>query len=415
MSKLLSQLLDAKEPQFHQTLSRLEAASGHPAHDIRLGESIRQTLNAKLQELNLDPADTTNEELFHALQAKLSHDDALLIKRLRQISAYKVNAAANLSEGIAAAVMSAVEKNLVFALKGSVLKKALLKFPPKQTMKALNFRSIDSMYKHLPLGLMVPVALEIEGAGWSQHYAAFLKTLKAADFEERAISVYSPHSEKWQSLRSKLFAVGHQTVITNKELASLVVLQLPNRPVPGLATLTLAAAANGLNSIYAFSSYLRLSQVAKDFGSRVYVSASQEPQIDKMDYFSEPLNWETVVRFVHHMHGELGSSLDLHIGAEELIGWQPVEHLIHQIAPEMAFWRDCGHVGRVSGSEPVSLNVTDNALSLVNRKNYSERYSHHAKRSLMQELISKYIRPELLSEAVNADLTPKLAAETVTA
>ena len=409
MTKLLAHLLDGKEPQFHQTLAQLEAASGHASHDIRLSEDINRIQRSKLELLGLDPEDTTGEELFHALQEKLKTDDALLVKRLRRISAYQVNAAANLSEGIAAATTDVVEGSLVFSLKCSVAKRALAKFPPKKVMKALNFRSYESMLKHLPLGLMLPVAQELEGSGWLQHYNAFLRTLKPRDFEERPISVYSPHSDKWLALKSQLLAISKQTVLINKELGSMVILPLPNQPVSGLASLTLAGAASGLNAIYAASSYFRLSQVAKDFGARIAQSASDEPQIVSLDYFSSPLAWETVVRFIHHMQGQLGAPLDAHIGAEELIGWQPVEHLIHRIAPEMEFWRDCGHVGRLDGLAPVSFNVTDNALSLVNRKSYRERYTHHARRALWQELIARYIRPDLLSAAVSAELAPKLA------
>ena len=409
MTKLLAHLLDAVEPQFHQTLARFEAASGRNSQDIRLSEDINQIQRAKLKQLGLDPFDTTGEELFHALQEKLKNDDTLLIKRLRQISAYQVNAAANLSEGIAAATTDVLEGSLVYALKCSVAKRALAKFPPKKAMKALNFRSYESMLKHVPFGLLLPVAQELEGSGWLQHYSAFLRTLEPHDFEERAVSIYSPHDEKWLALKSQLFKISKQPVLVNKELGSMVILPLPNQPIAGLATLTLATAASGLNAIYAASSYFRLSQVAKDFGARIVQSASDEPQIVSLDYFSSPLSWETVLRFMHHIQNELGNPLDAHIGAEDLIGWQPVEHLMHRIAPEMEFWRDCGHVGRLDGVLPVSFNVTDNALSLVNRKNFHERYLHHAKRALWQELITRYIRPDLLSAALNAELSPKLA------
>lgn len=413
MTRMLAQLLDTQEPQFHQTLSSLEAASGHMGHDIRLSESINQLQRTKLAQLGLDPEDTTGEELFHALQAKLKSDDALLIKRLRSISAYQVNAAANLSEGIAAAISQVTKDSLIFVIKTSVAKRAIAKFPPKKVMKALNYRSYESLVKHLPLGLMVAAAQELESSAWMQHYSAFLRTLSPRDFEERAVSVYSPHSDKWLALKSQLLAISKRTVMVNKELGSLVILPLPNQPVSGLATLTLASAANGLNAIYAFSSYLRLSQVAKDFNLRLMSSVSDEPRFEHIDYFSAPLSWETVIRFVHHLQGQLGTPLDTHIGAEELIGWQPVENLIQLIAPEMEFWRDCGHLGRLDGNSSVSFNVLDNALSLVNKAGYRERYSHHAKRALWQELIARYIRPDLLSEFIGAELAPKLATESV--
>ncbi len=413
MTKMLAQLLDTQEPQFHQTLSSLEAATGRQGHDIRLSESINQLQRTKLAQLGLDPEDTTGEELFHALQTKLKTDDSLLVKRLRSISAYQVNAAANLSEGIATAISQATKNNLIFVIKASVAKRAIAKFPPKKVMKALNYRSYESLVKHVPLGLMVTAAEELESSAWMQHYSAFLRSLSPRDFEERAVSVYSPHTDKWLVIKSQLLAISKRTVMVNKELGSLVILPLPNRPVSGLATLTLASAANGLNAIYALSSYLRLSQVAKDFNIRLLSSVSDEPRFEHIDYFSAPLSWETVIRFIHHLQGQLGTALDTRIGSEEMIGWQPVEQLIQMIAPEMEFWRDCGHVGRLDGNSTVSFNVLDNALSLVNRARYPERYSHHVKRALWQELIAKYIRPDLFSEFIGAELVPKLATESI--
>ena len=135
MTKYLSQLLEAKEPHFRQTVQKLESASGYSCNDIRLSENIVTETRKKIRDLGLDPEDTTGEELYYALQEKLRTDDANLVKRLRQISARNVSAAGELSEGIAFAVSQITEGSKVFVIKASVIKRFLEK--NAQTLQAL--------------------------------------------------------------------------------------------------------------------------------------------------------------------------------------------------------------------------------------------------------------------------------------
>ena len=408
MTKLLSRLLDAQQPQFSQALTQLEAASGNSCQDIRLSESVVAGCRAKINALCLDPDDTTGEELYLALQQKLVEDDAMLIRRLRQISAYNVNAAGNLSEGMVEAIRQSSRSSKVFVLKVSVAKRILMTNVPKKTMRLLGYRSLGSLLKHEPLSLVVLAARTIEPLNWQHRYDASLKQLIPSHLEEREIAIASPHNDKWSGVCSQLLSLSKKTVIVNKELGAILIIPLPNRPNPGITTVTLALAADGLNAIQAASSYLRLSQVVRDFGRRVDLVATDDPLLTKTEYFNSPLSWETVQRFIHHAKEQFDVSLGEHLRVEELLGWQPVESLIHWIAPEMKFWKDGGHLAAIDNGQTISFNILDNALSLVNRRDYGEHYLHHFRRSLWQEFIARYIRPELLRRAISHELAPEL-------
>lgn len=412
MTKLLSQLLDAQQPQFSQALTQLEAASGNACQDIRLSESVVAGCRSKISALGLDPEDTTGEELYLTLQQKLKEDDAMLIKRLRQISAYNVNAAGNLSEGMVEAIRQSSNSNKVFVLKVSVAKRLLISNPPKKTMRLLGYRSLDSLLKHESISLVVLTARTIESLNWQHRYDVGLKQLMPANFEEREISIYSPHLDKWSALCSQLLVSAKKTVVVNKELGVILILPLPNRPNPGITTVTLALAADGLNAIQAASSYLRLSQVSGQFGRRVELVATDDPLLTRTEYFNAPLSWETVQRFIHHAKEQVDIPLGEHIGVEELLGWQPVESLIHWIAPEMKFWKNGGHLAAIDKMQTVPFNILDNALSLVNHRSYGQHYLHHFRRSLWQEFIARYMQPELLRHAISNELAPELVSET---
>lgn len=409
MTKLLAQLLEAKEPQFHQTVKGLEVAHGLPCHDIRLSESINQGAREKISDLGLDANDTKPAELYYCLQEKLKSDDVLLIKRLRQVSAQNVSAEGNISDGIAYSLSKCAQGGKLFVIKATVVKKFLQKYPPKKTMKALGYRSLASMLKHEPLGPIVAAALIVEPASWQSRYTVELKRIKASDFEERGVSIVAVTSPKWHALCSALRARNRQTIIVNKELGTLIILSLPNNlPVPGLTSVTLGAGITGLNAIYSASSYLRLNQVTANFSERLLETISDEPTLTSQAFFNAPLSWETVQRFFHHMAGTLEDSLEAHIGTEELIGWQPMDDTIHRIAPELEFWKGSGHLAFLNSTHPVSFNFLDNALSLVNGKAFGEHYSHHQRRSLWQEFILRYIRPDILHDFVSFELNPQL-------
>lgn len=415
MTRVLSQLLEAKEPEFRQTVQRLEKSSGNACNDIRLTEALHHLTREKIMALGLDPEDTTGEELYHALQAKLANDDAKLVKRLRTISAQHVSAEGNISDGIAYALTTASTDKHAFGLKNSVLRRFLLDNPPKRTMKIAGYRSIASMLKHEPVTLVVLFALSLEPATWLRSYKQLVRSASSRDCEDRLISVFSPSAERWREACYKLMSGLRQTVVVNKELASIIVFPLPsNDPKAGLTIATLTIGLDGLNSIHTAGSYLRLSQVVPDFGERLVRVSEDEPELG-VSILKSPLSWETVQRFMHHMSGMVEQPLDLHVDFEEILGWQPVETMLSKLAPELEFWKGTEHLGRLDGHRPISLNLLDNALCLCNKRLYYDRIYHHLQRSLWQEFVLRYIRPDLLTEAISQELQPKLATELVSA
>lgn len=415
MTRILSHLLEAAEPEFRHTINRLEAACGYSCQDIRLTESVNRACRIKLESLKLDPDDTTGEELYQALQIKLKHDDARLIKRLRGISATHISAEGNVSEGIAFAVKSVSQDMNGFGIKNSVAKKILMKNPPKRTMKLLGYRSVTSILKHEPTPLLIAVALNIETNLWVNKYRQAVKSLSARDCESRKIAVYSPNNDDWRKLSVALMTKTRQTLLCNNELQALVILPfMSNNPKAGLSTATLALALSDLNSVQACGSYLRLSQVASDFNVRLEAMVLSDPEVG-IGMINMPLSWETVQRFFRRVENVLDKPIELHVDLSEITGWKPVEAMLSEIAPELSFWQESAHLARLDNYKPVSLNVIDNSLNLCNNRSFSDRVYHHSQRALWQEFILRYLRPDLLYEAINRELQPKLATEFIEA
>lgn len=76
MAKFLRILLDAKEPMFTATLRQLEKMTGHKGVDIAYIADITERAHTIMRKIGLDPADTSELELYKALSAH-AHDDHL--------------------------------------------------------------------------------------------------------------------------------------------------------------------------------------------------------------------------------------------------------------------------------------------------------------------------------------------------
>lgn len=75
MAKFLQKALDASEPLFSSGLAQLERAAGFSGVDIRLIADMLHKGHAVMRSLGLDPADTTAQEFYSALNSYIERQD----------------------------------------------------------------------------------------------------------------------------------------------------------------------------------------------------------------------------------------------------------------------------------------------------------------------------------------------------
>lgn len=414
MTRLLAELLGAKEPHFRQNIHRLEQASGHNNRDIRLSIELEQAVRGKMAELGLDPHDTTGEELYMALQTKLYSDEQHLIKTLRRLSAIHISASGELSEGIAQAIRMLTAQERCYGVKTAAVAKLLRATPPKRTMRLLGYRSLESLIKHEALPPVLSASMHLESHAWRERYWQALKNLTSRDCDSRLIRIFALTNPRWRKVAAQIESLSDVKVSVIQELTSLVIWPMPSHnPSSGLTIATLAMGLNDVNDLKSRGSYLKLSQVTPDFGPRLQQVSRSDPGL-VFDGLNTPLSWETVQRFFHRLEGDVIEALEPHVAFEELSGWKPVEHMLASIDPAFDFWKKTAHLALLDGRHPVSVNLLDNALNLLHANHYNERICHYAKRALWQECLLGYIQPELLIQAINRELQPRLAPELAT-
>jgi hypothetical protein len=412
MTRYLSHALQAVEPGFSHGLRRLERANGNPSSDIRLTTEVLRQTQSKLRELGLDPNDTTAEELYHHLQAKIKDDDARLTKTLRSKAAKHVSAEADVVDGMVHALKELLDSKSCFAMKPSKLKALLKATPPKKAMRRLGYRSLDSFLKHeLPVSVLTAAWLT-EGEAWQKRFLDQYKKLAPNDFETRNIQLLPLNSSRWQTLAKDVVEQNRHNLICFKELGAIVFLPLKVNVPEGAVTVSLSLALHELNAIRASSTFLKISQVRTNFGMAVQTVASDEPRLSS-ELLDQVVPWNLVHRYYSRLSERFHSDVfEPYLQLEDMV-WQPVEKTLADIEPSLKFWEQTGHLGMLDGSKPVSFNLVDAAVNYCNNIPYNQRAVHFFQRSLWHELLLKYLHHQPVEDSVLAELQPEFATEKV--
>jgi hypothetical protein len=182
MSRKLSVLLGKPEHEIAAIIHRLEAAAGHPSEDIRFLSDHSQLTKAKLSQLNLDPEDTTPQELYHAIRAKFDTDAARLDQALGVAHDSPIESRIQTAADL---VRHFCDHPEMWVLKRSSAKKMLKSLPPKKLPKQLHYRSIDSLLKRENVFTLYAALAYTESASWQKAFLKKMSSLSSADFEMR--------------------------------------------------------------------------------------------------------------------------------------------------------------------------------------------------------------------------------------
>lgn len=405
MTRYLSSALGAEEPVFSQSVQQLERASGFPSADIRLTADIQARLRQKIAELGLDPADTTGPELYSALHERLRHDEAVVRSVLsikRQATPHEV------LQQVVSVVSGAQIPKQSFTVKQSVAKRMFKKKQPKQLMKKLGYRSLDSMLKHEPVACLYAAAVMCESKSWLAAFYEQYRQLAPSDFEMRDIAVYIPEGKKWQSLADEFTASAKQNMLTFRELGAVVVLPQAQAN-DGIALTHFVLLLHAMNEVRAFSSYAKLQQVKPDFGAHLAAVVASEPALNAQ-IAGKQVPWRTIHRFYAAegiTHPEI---FEPHVQHDDLLWVQP-EDILAKLEPALAFWRDTQSIVMIHNGQPVSCNLQDVAISYYNRLSFKDRIVHFVRDSLWHDVMGRYLNTDNLETVLGRQLSYELAED----
>lgn len=410
MSRVLSELLGAKEPFFSLSLRQMEQRSGKAGADIRLSSEVARGARTKLKGLGLDPLNTTGEELYAALRQRLVADDERLTQALYKQSSNKISSDSDTLIQVAKILNQVPIPKTCFALKNPVAKKILKATPPKRVMKLLGYRSLDSMLKHEAPASLIAVSWIIETAIWRQGIMARYRKLQSTDFEVGAMNIIHPSSKRWQALSASLVPQTKHHIIGVRELGAVVILPLPSERPPIATLTTLVLALQAMNEIRSASTYLKMRQVKANFGVSVQAVVAGEPRLST-HLLDQPVSWHVIQRYYARFSQTIKRDVfEPHIQAEDL-SWHSVEKVLSHIEPGLEFWRHTTNLALLHNHQPVSLNIIDVALNACNGLPYQSRIVHYFRRNLWHELSLRYLNHDRIEQSVLAELQTELASE----
>lgn len=408
MSRVLAEILGAEEPAFRLGLRRLEETTGLPAHDIRLTVKIEREVREKMRALGLDPAATTAEELYQALGERLKNDEAAVRSALKLTAESSVD---DLLRAVQAFLGNETAGKEVFSIKPTVMRVLLKKLKPKATMKALGYRSMDSMFKHESV-LQLRIATElVENEAWQHARLEAYKKLQSKDFELRNVTFEVPTTKKWPKLAEAYTESHRHNLIVAAEVGGVMLLPL-TRDFDALALLTLVLGFQAFEQVRARSALLKLHQVELNFGDVLYASCHHEPMTDFV-MNGHQVSWESVHWFYGSGAAPYHSEVfEPHVSPEDMAHHDYATSLA-KLEEALAFWQGSHFLALFDRGEVVSLNILDVALGVCNGLAYGERIVHYMRQALGRELFARYLRHDTYHDALQESLSAQLAPEVV--
>lgn len=397
MCKMIADLAGADRQLVKELIHRLEFASGAPGLDIRLTGEIYGALHMKMRALGLDPNDTTPHELYNSLMSLTKLHDDFLIRRLGIQEPYSAD---HVLPKVVQVLSTPRLSKTVWAMKPVVAKRLLKAVPPKNLMKELNYRSLDSLIKREPAIVLLTVARHLEPATWQQKMLDAYKKLGTNDFENRPITLEYLSDQRWQPLGRAIAQARRTNVMHAPETGAVLVLPMPNTERPGLALMSFLLVLHWMNEIRFSSTYYKFHHMQPNFGKLLSKSLTDQTE-HHVELAGQSVHW----RILHHYYGRADrlqhpEVFEPHIQSED-IAYRKAEAVLYQLEPALHFWHDLDYVGLpLADGKPLSFNLLDNAVNLVNGLNFDNRVTYHLRDSVWNELYSRYMGERALEQDI---------------
>lgn len=405
MTKIISELLNAKEPLFSLSLKQLETASGHHGVDIRLQSEIEQKAKVATGYLGLDPQDTTGIELYQTLVAKVKEHDIHLAKKIGGQADDNPNILVPL-------IKTVVEQSKItkkaWVLKKSVAKNFLRQQPPAQIMEHLGYRSVESMLKQENIYEIYGALRFAESSDWLNKFNENYIQLKPSDFETRNIEIVIM-PERWVDICETFIHKKKHNITHLKELGVILMLPIKLDILPGITLWATSLLFHYINEIRLYSAFFKLKQVQPNFGQIMVETLIADPDLGSI-MSGQHIHWRVIQRYFGKLKNESHPEIfEPHVQPEDL-HWRKAEESLYLIDPELKFWQDLDYVGVICDGYPVTFNMMDVAASYTNHTVYEDREIYHFRESLWNEIFIRYMGQKTLEEQVLRQLDNDMIA-----
>lgn len=407
MAKFLSDLLDAEEPLFTQSVRQLEEVSGRTGADAKLIGDITSMAHESLRALGLNPAASTGQEVYQALLNRVEVD----MKRLTKIiGAEDPEDVRHLVPFMIDAANKVKFNRTVFVLKHDKAKDLLRQMPPKQLMKKLGYTDIEAMFENEDFDEIYTALRFSEGPEWLTEYNELFKQVTPEDYEERDLRILKMDHDKYVDLAEHFVQKKLHNVTHTKEMGTIVVVPMHARKMRGLVLKTLPLLLHYMNEVKLYSTFFKLKSAKPNFGKTVVDTLIADLGTGSQ-MAGRRIHWRVIQRYLgrHKEDSIEKAAFEPHVQPEDL-HWRRAEDLLYQIDPELEFWKDRDYVALNYDGFPVAFNLFDVSFAYSNKEPYEGRYAYHFRESLWNEIFVRYMGFKNLADQVLSQLDNEMIA-----
>lgn len=378
MTRLLVRLFEAPEVQFRSLIDEWEKKTGRQSVDISLTNQLMHNSKAILEYANLSK-DASEREVYHALNDLISRENSKIEEKLG------ISDASSPSDLLKKILKFVEEKDIAgqsFYLKSSKAKEFLKKHPPKKIMKALGYRSIDSMLKREPYGLVINLAKSREGVEWNREYTRFCSNLVGSDFSLHDVTINIISDKTANKMAEQGFSRSY--LVRNCPELGAIFLLAPHRRFNMDVITCLVAVLDAIYLTRQYGSYFNFQSFQKDFGKKISAVITQGIRPGSADEFSVmwPAAWHHIVKSSIDdplvLESKIDKPSDIVVAHFDLsVPWHKFEYLSY------------------GNDNPVSLNLLDVVTNASNDVKFDNRFLHALQQEVWDKLSSEYIKKGL--------------------
>lgn len=276
-------------------------------------------------------------------------------------------------------------------------------------MKSLKYRSVDSMLKRESASQLLTIARYSEPPIWNKRILQYYKSFTPGDFEQRNVAVVYLDELKWSEAVKGIAQERHSNIFFTPETGHIFLTPLPLRNAKGLTLATVLMVMQSIGEIRAQSSYLKFNQLHANFSEKLY-SSIVEPEKNHIKISGQSIAWNLVHKYYggsqRLLHPEV---FEPHIQPEDL-EYRKAEMYLYKFEPALNFWRNLDYVGLPNSGAPVSLNIMDVCLNLLNKVPFESRYNYHLRDAVWNEVLIRYVGQRQLERRLIAGLEDQIVS-----
>ncbi len=386
MSRLISDILQAREPEFSHNLRQWERLAKKPAIDIHLESEIRRLTGDILDDLRLDRVDTNSRELYHGLIKKYREDSNRLSKKL---SISSKDSPEEVAQKVAAFSNKLVGKYKVWMPKTSTSKRIIKNSPPKRMMKICGYRSVDAVLKRESPAVLIELGL-ICDPPYLKKLTPHYRKLSVSDFDITPVNVVVVKDKDINKIRQSGYMKGQFVVASG--ITGEVVVAPPKKRFSGDVLLLVASIIEATRTAVLYSNYFRVVGVQSRFGESI--ADAMENGLASVSRDKATTGWSSLHALAQKNQSSLPAGMEPHVQKEDMFTPR-----IDRI-DELSFWHDREYIFVVSEGHIFSCNVLDVAINSMHEIPHEDSLRIYGQSYMWDELTARYLLHAPIREMV---------------